>query len=669
MIPPDDLAALLGGNRTVTMPPGGNVADLYFVTEGGATTAVKVMRPDIPVDRADRELAALQRLTHPGIARFVGHGTLDYLGQQYRYIAMERVEGERLTDRLAQINQQPLGDRIALITRMLEALEALDAQHVVHRDIKPDNIIIKSDGTPVLVDLGWARLTDQTTITVVGQRTGSLAYNSPEQYRGDPVDGRSDLFALGIVAYKILIGRHPFWSEQNNEPPDWAAHAQGRPLVGLLTDPAITDEIADVVDSLLDADPANRPASGRIAAENLAAAIGGSRPALDIFPRSVFLANIAHLKAHLETGFFGIASIDGVVLELRVNGAGTSQAHLQRGVTKHRLVDPSSPLSFWTQQQQRGGYASHHLPHSAASALLRVPATADAFVTPFMDLQRSLGVTEYVAPYVYATAGHVDDVELSMELAELAATKSGGAPVLAGVALEGAILMDSAARQRVVRALTGTRVPGFYVLVEDGRGDFRQLDHEDLLRGIRELTKSLRRARKAVVYGRVGSVGLCTLVAGAAGFSTGVEAKGMHYGPEDPSPPGGGGGATVERYYSRGTFGFLRAAELRAGLSVIDQSTGAPPLTACVCPFCTGSPAMFMSGGPWNDEIASRHFLWCLAADTAEIGALRLGARRAWLANRLLRASATRDAMLRVGIRLELESRTPSFDVWERVFC
>src|SRR6202158_1646570 len=659
MIPPADLAALLGGN----------VADLYFVDDQNGRKVVKVMRPDIPVDRAERELIALQRVNHPGVARFVRQGTLQYQGQDYLFIVMEFVEGRRLTDVLAHIHAKPLAEHMDLVTRLLDSVEALDAQHVVHRDIKPDNIIIRPDGSPVLVDLGWARLTDQATITVVGQRTGSLAYNSPEQYRGESVDGRSDLFGVGIVAYKILIGRHPFWSEVATDPPDWAAHAQGRPLVGLLTDPAITDEVADAIDALLEADVANRPASGRIAAENIRAALAGSRPSLEVFPRSTFLVNIGNLKRHLETGFFNVTTVDGGVLELRVNWAAPSQAHLQRGATQHRLVDPSSPLSFWTQAQQRGGYESHHLPHTVTAAQLADSTAADAFVTPFMDLQRQLGVTEYISPYVFASAGRIEDVELSMSLAEVAATKTMGAPLLAGVALDGAILMDSAARQRVVRALTGARVPGYYVLVEDGRTDFRQLDHEDLLRGMRELTRSLRRARRAVVFGRVGSIGLCLLAAGAGGFSTGVEAKGMHYAQEDPNPPEGGGGATVERYYERGLFVFLRAEEVRAGLTTPDPATGAPPLTQCTCPFCTTSAGMFAAGGTWNPDAASRHLLWSLAEDTREIAGLRLGARRAWLANRLATASATRDALLRSGIRLELESRTPNFDTWRRVFC
>ena len=653
----------------MTMPPGGAVGDLYFVERGGVRTALKVLRPDIPTERTERELEALQRITHPGVVRFLGHGVFNYQGLPYRYIEMERVEGHRLTDDLRAINAQPVGARIDLVVKLLDAVEAIDAQHVVHRDIKPDTIIIRADGSPVIVDLGWAKLTDATTITIVGQRTGSLAYNSPEQYRGEPVDGRSDLFAVGIVAYKIVIGRHPFWSEDPAQSPDWAAHAQGRPLVGLLTEPGLSDEVADAIDSLLEADPANRPASGRVAWENIRAAQGGSRPPLEVFPRSVFLVNIGFLKSHLETGFFGITTLDGDVLELRVNSAGSAGAHLQRGQLTHRLVDPSSPMSLWPQAQQRPMYASHALPHDIdVLQLASDNAYADAFVAPFLALQSQLGVTEYIAPYVYAGVGHLESVETSMRLAEIAVSKAGTTPVLAGVALEGSILMDSTARQQVTRALTGARVPGYYVLVNDNRADFRQLDHEDLVVGMRELTRALRRARKAVVFGRVGSVGLCLLAVGAAGFSSGVEAKGMHYSPEDPDPPEGGGAATIERYYVRGLFGFLRSEELRSALTVNDPTTNASPLAACGCAFCVANGGMFAAGGTWLAPVASRHMLWALAADAAELSGLRLGARRAWLADRLARASATRNAILRAGVRLEPESRTPSFDVWRKVF-
>lgn len=670
-IPSQDLATLLGATK-VDVPPSGNVGDLYFVERAGKATAMKVMRPDIPLERSDRELEALERINHPGVVRFLGSGVLRYQGLDYRYIEMERVEGERLANRLAAINAQPLADRVELVLRLLDAADAIDAQHVVHRDIKPDNILIRPDGTPVIVDLGWAKLMDETTITIVGQRTGSLAYNSPEQYRGERVDGRSDLFAMGIIAYKIFIGQHPFWTEKPGDAPDWSAHAQGRPLVGLLKDPEITDEVADTIDLLLEADPANRPASGAVAAENIRAASKGARPPLPVFPRAAFLVNVSFFKKHLENDFFTHVTPDGCVVELRVNPSGTATNHLQRGSLAHRLVDPSSPMSFWAAKDQRRDYKSHMLPSGIdETKLANDQGYADAFVTPFLDLETKLGVTEFISPYVYAATGHLECIDTSVQLAEVAGSKSGGTAVLGGIALEGPILMDSQARQQLVRALTGARVPGFYLLVNDGRSDFRQLDHKDLLIGLRELTRALRRARKALIYGRVGSIGLALLSAGAAGFSSGIEAKGLHYTPEEPktAEAGGGGPATIERYYVRSLFGFVRSDELRAALVQNDPSTNLPSLTVCDCPFCSANAAMFTSGGTWSPDVAARHMLWSLTMDTHELAALRLGARRAWLRERLVRAAATRDGILRAGIRLELESRTPAFEAWQDVFC
>jgi serine/threonine protein kinase len=668
-IPPDQIRRLIGKPVTVAYHESGNIADLYEIQDGLDRWALKVVRPDQRRARTEQELRALQRVVHPSIVRYRTHGEFDYQNETYPWIAMDWVDGTPLADRLPEINGWDLTRRLTLVVALLEAVEALDAVRVVHRDIKPPNILMAGD-QPVIVDLGWARMTDETGITFPGQPTGSLAYNSPEQHAGESVDGRSDLFAVGLLAYEVILGLHPYWSGQDQDDVDWAAVRAQRPRVGLLRDPAMTAEIADAIDALLSFDKSARPRTGAIATVNLKAALAGVGPTFEVFKRATFLPTLGHFKEHLTSGFFDRVAAEGMVLELRANGTNQAAAYLATAPGPHRLVDPCSTFSTWARRSTPQRYASHVLPENVDPAALEDPDALVAFAQPFVDLERALGATALIAPYLHAGSNEFDRIERSMEAAEITIGSAGGLPVLAGVAIDSTYLEIAELRSRLLGTLTGTRVPGFFILVEDGRADFHQLDDEQLLGGLKELTESLARNQQVAFFGRVGSVGLPLLVAGAAGFSTGVETKNMHYIVETPDQEGGGGPATIERYYERSLFGFLRREESRSARTRNDPKEGRPPLSSlCGCPFCTAHAAILNAAAAWDDDLARRHLLWSLHTDTQELRTLRVPARREWLRERITRALSERAGIQETQIALVTESRSPTLQVWERVFC
>jgi hypothetical protein len=174
----------------------------------GGDVALKRLRAVGDGARFAREASVLATLDHPAVVRYVAHGTTE--GGE-RYLAMEWLEGQDLAERL---RQGPL-DAIEAATLAATIAEALATAHdrgAVHRDLKPSNVFLVGGRTdrPKLIDFGVAHLLADAGQTAAGQIVGTPAYMSPEQARGEPVDARSDLFALGCVLFECIAGRPPW---------------------------------------------------------------------------------------------------------------------------------------------------------------------------------------------------------------------------------------------------------------------------------------------------------------------------------------------------------------------------------------------------------------------------------------------------------------------------
>ena len=181
--------------------------------------ALKVIKPGFAtaenLRRFQYESQALGRLQHPGIAQIYEAGTADAgLGPQ-PYFAMELIRGCALNE-YAEANQLPIRERLELMAKVCDAVEHAHQRGVIHRDLKPGNILVDETGQPKIVDFGVARLTESdvqhTRQTDLGQIVGTLAYMSPEQVLGDPLalDLRSDVYALGVIFYQLLTGKLPY---------------------------------------------------------------------------------------------------------------------------------------------------------------------------------------------------------------------------------------------------------------------------------------------------------------------------------------------------------------------------------------------------------------------------------------------------------------------------
>ena len=226
-IGPYEIVALLGA---------GGMGEVYRARDAklNRDVAIKVLLPSVANDpdrlaRFSREAQVLASLNHPNIAHI--HGLEDANG--VTALVMELVEGEDLAERIANSGRIPIDDALRIARQIADALEAAHAQGIVHRDLKPANIRIRPDGTVKVLDFGLAKAiapdgaiatadamnspTLSVHATKAGIILGTVAYMSPEQARGRPVDKRSDIWAFGCVLYEMLTGRRAFEGQDVSE--------------------------------------------------------------------------------------------------------------------------------------------------------------------------------------------------------------------------------------------------------------------------------------------------------------------------------------------------------------------------------------------------------------------------------------------------------------------
>lgn len=183
----------------------------------GAPVALKILRPELAVtvtaDRFLREVAFLRKLEHPHVARVIDSGEAEF----FLYYVMPMIEGPNLRQHLDRARRVTVDDTLRLGRDLLDALAYFHERHIVHRDVKPENIVLRPEG-PVLVDFGIAKaIADAGTdrLTRSGFTVGTSTYMSPEQVLGElDVDHRSDLYSMGCVLFECLAGRPPFWHQR-----------------------------------------------------------------------------------------------------------------------------------------------------------------------------------------------------------------------------------------------------------------------------------------------------------------------------------------------------------------------------------------------------------------------------------------------------------------------
>ncbi|HEY3999301.1 MAG TPA: serine/threonine-protein kinase [Candidatus Xenobia bacterium] len=216
LFPPDgSLPSAIGPYRVLGHLGHGGMAVVYKVEgSAGERLAVKLPFPEVWDDpefrkRFGRELRIASALEHPNIVRIVevndGGGSFPY-----PYLVMEWVQGRPLQECLCRDLPQPVENIVAVGLQTLLALEHAHGRQVIHRDIKPSNLMVTYAGDIKVMDFGVARKTDGTRLTATDEVLGTPLYMAPEQIQGEPVDARSDIYAVGTILYEMAAGQPPF---------------------------------------------------------------------------------------------------------------------------------------------------------------------------------------------------------------------------------------------------------------------------------------------------------------------------------------------------------------------------------------------------------------------------------------------------------------------------
>src|SRR5918911_2043797 len=186
---------------------------LAFDTRLERYVAVKLLAEHLAQDssfvsRFRREALAAARLVHPNIVQVFDFGLDEATGQHF--IVVELVDGPSCAQLLRDHGTLPLDEVLDAVGQACRGLEHAHRHGVVHRDVKPGNLLRSSDGVVKLADFGIAKAAEQSSITQVGSVLGTAAYLAPEQSRGEEATPRSDLYSLGVVTYQLLSGRLPY---------------------------------------------------------------------------------------------------------------------------------------------------------------------------------------------------------------------------------------------------------------------------------------------------------------------------------------------------------------------------------------------------------------------------------------------------------------------------
>ncbi|WP_018502390.1 serine/threonine-protein kinase [Parafrankia discariae] len=228
----------------------------------GRPVAVKLLRPEYASDesflvRFRGEARHAARLSHPGVASVYDYGEVS-TADDYptAYLVMELVEGEPLSALLHREKRLSPDRMLDILGQSADALQAAHALGVVHRDVKPGNLLLRTDGAVKVTDFGIARAVDAAPLTATGIMMGTAYYVSPEQASGRPVTPASDVYSLGVVAYECLAGRRPF--DDRNPIVVVMAHQQDNPPP-LPTD--IPYQVRALVESAMSKDASRRPSS------------------------------------------------------------------------------------------------------------------------------------------------------------------------------------------------------------------------------------------------------------------------------------------------------------------------------------------------------------------------------------------------------------------------
>jgi len=249
----------IGKYRLIEKIGSGGLSDVYKAKDPAEerVVAIKIIREELFADNVARvfflrEAAVLKEIDHPNVIKIIGHGQT----RGYYYLIMELVDGTNLQELLNQRRKLKRDEAISIIYQIADALEYMHRHSIIHRDIKPKNILMEKNEKPKISDFGIALLKQESKERSHSLRVGTVTYMSPEQIKGQSLDEKTDIYSLGITAYEMLTGEVPFRGATVAS--IQIKHLNFQPLPLQKIDSALSGAVEKAVLKMLEKEPAQR---------------------------------------------------------------------------------------------------------------------------------------------------------------------------------------------------------------------------------------------------------------------------------------------------------------------------------------------------------------------------------------------------------------------------
>lgn len=504
----------------------GSFGSVYKAEKDGKFYALKVFQSELLKteykSRLDREIKAIQKISHPNVVKFRDFGTFKENEFEYFYIVMDFIEGQSLSEFVGTIEENKC---IEIIESVLDTIDAVHKEGIIHRDLKPTNIRINQQGTPIILDFGLAKLIDYSAITQTGERVGTYYYMSPEQVTDSKnIDNRSDYFALGIVFYQLLTGTLPY--DATNLPALIDQIKNQYPKNPSELNESVSNQTENVILKLLEKEPYKRYQN-----------VGDIKNALSEVPEErekkldLSMKHFIRLL-HTEKGVFEEALKEGLVDRVIFPANFFKFYHPTVTVLRSSGIpfttDPATNRLTYTAFSKTAGV--QELPYSSGDEVTPIQKKdfhsilqVQEYVKKVLEFQVANGVTELAAPFFYTKTSTDEWFNINLKLVKESISYRDqhhvNLPVWAGICMNVENWHDNDEKSKILNYYVKTAPDGFFVYGDPigNQSNLTQLFHyADLLRKL-QTSSSV-----PVVACRVNGFGLILLCLGISGISSGI---------------------------------------------------------------------------------------------------------------------------------------------------
>lgn len=504
----------------------GSFGSVYKVEKDGKFYAIKIFQTEYLQseyrNRLDREIKAIQKISHPNVVKFHDYGTFVDNEFEYFYIVMDLVEGKPLTEYVGTIEE----DRcIEIIESVLTTLDSVHSEGIIHRDLKPANIMISANGVPIILDFGLAKLIDYSSITQTGERVGTFYYMSPEQITDSKnINGLSDYFTVGVIFYELITGILPY--DATNLPALVDQIKNQYPKNPSELNSSISNRVENIILKLLEKEPYKRFQTVKDIKNALKAEPEEQPKKLDISIR-----NFIRLL-HTEKGVFEAALndhlVDRVVFPANFFKFYHPTVKLLRESGIPFTTDPATNRLVYTAFSKTKGVLE--LPYSSGNEVMPTQkkdfhsiSQVQEHVKKVIQYQIQNGVTELAAPFFFAknTSDEWFNINLKLlkESIDYRNEHHSNMPLWAGICMNVENWHDDEEKTKILNYYVKASPDGFFVYGDPigNQSNLTQLFHYSDL-----LIKLQSHSSVPVVASRVNGFGLILLCLGLSGISSGI---------------------------------------------------------------------------------------------------------------------------------------------------